>query len=238
MATPSFVQAQTAVQAADEAAAAEAADAEDPWKYSVVRPSQMSGGVQASSQAGQLPAGPKPRKSSKGRTLALFATGLLMTGGIVAGTIGAMQYMKPSSDAAAPTPSAPTGQPPPVQQGTAAQQGAAAQQGTANQPAAAVGDAETPASTDAAALAKPEPAKPPPEKPKPVVRQKANLTVTVFPWGNVWVNNRPMGRAPLANKKLSPGRYKISVGRQKPEKTRTVQLRPGQREVLDFDLSQ
>jgi hypothetical protein len=227
MATPSFVQAQTAINAADDAAAAKAAaEAEESWKYSVVRPSQLSGGGLASDPAGPLPAGREPRKPSKGRKLALLMTGVLMTGGIIAGTIGAMQYMRPRSDVAAPTPSAPAAQP------------AVVEQVTATQPATAVGDAENPSSTDAAVVAKPEPPKPPPEDPKPVVVQRASLTVTAFPWGNVWVNDKPMGRAPLTNKKVAPGNYKVSAGRKKPEKTRTVKLRPGQREVIDFDLTQ
>jgi hypothetical protein len=153
----------------------------------------------------------------------------LITGGIAAGAIGGTLYFKSSPDASVPA------------AGTAPET-KVVQEAAPGQPTATVGDEEKVAGTvptaEGESLAKPEPAKPPPEKPKPVVPRKATLTVKVFPWGNVWVNDKLMGRAPLANRKLAPGRYKVSVGRQKPEKTRTVKLRPGAREVVDFDLSQ
>jgi hypothetical protein len=179
-----------------------------------------------------MPAPQGPRKRSKGQKAALFVTGLLITGGIAAGAIGGALYLKSSPDASVPAagtaPSAPTGP---------AGETKVVQEAAAGQPAATVGETERAAGTVPTAEGE-SLAKPPPEKPKPVVPRKATLTVKVFPWGNVWVNDKPMGRAPLMNTKLAPGRYKVSVGRQKPEKTRTVKLRPGAREVVDFDLSQ
>jgi serine/threonine protein kinase len=229
MATPSFVQAQTAVQAADEEAR-EAAETEESWKYSVVRPSEVSAGQPIAGQVGQMPEPQGPRKRSKGQKAALFLTGLLITGGIAAGAIGGTLYFNSRPDASAPAAS------------TSTTETKVAEEAAPSQSAATVGETEKAAGTVPAAegepLAQPEAAKPPPEKPQPVVPKKATLTVKVFPWGNVWVNDKPMGRAPLANRKLAPGRYKVSVGREKPEKTRTVKLRPGGREVLDFDLSQ
>lgn len=65
----------------------------------------------------------------------------------------------------------------------------------------------------------------------------ADLTVVVFPWGNVWINGKTRGSAPLKNVLLKPGRYRISVGQGRPTETRTVRLRPGQRETLQFDLT-
>ena len=65
----------------------------------------------------------------------------------------------------------------------------------------------------------------------------ARLTVIVFPWGNVWINGKPHGSAPLKSKRLKPGRYEISVGQEGPFKTQTIRLRPGQRKTLDFDLT-
>jgi hypothetical protein len=231
MATPSFVQAQTAVQAADDAAK-EAAETEESWKYSVVRPSEVSAGKPIAGQVGQMPGPQGPARRSKGRKAALFLTGLLIAGGILAGGIGGALYLKSRSDASVPAAS-----------GTApSSETKVAEETPPGQPAATVGDEQEVAgpvpTTEGESLAQPEATKPPPEKPKPVVPRKATLTVKVFPWGNVWVNDKPMGRAPLANRKMAPGRYKISVGRQKPEKTRTVKLRPGGHEVMDFDLSQ
>jgi hypothetical protein len=65
----------------------------------------------------------------------------------------------------------------------------------------------------------------------------ARLTVVVFPWGNVWIDGKPRGQAPLKNDVLKPGRYEVSVGQERPVKTQTVRLRPGQRKTLDFDLT-
>jgi hypothetical protein len=64
------------------------------------------------------------------------------------------------------------------------------------------------------------------------------LTITVFPWGNIWINGKPWGTAPLANEPLPPGTYKVSVGQGSPTKTQTVQLKSGQRRTVSFDLSE
>jgi hypothetical protein len=63
------------------------------------------------------------------------------------------------------------------------------------------------------------------------------LTITIFPWGNIWINGQPWGRAPLRNEALAPGRYEISVGQQGPTETRTIRLRAGQRRTISFDLT-
>jgi hypothetical protein len=66
----------------------------------------------------------------------------------------------------------------------------------------------------------------------------ARLTVFVFPWGNVWVNGKPMGQAPLEDEELKPGRYEIGAGQGSPTRTRTVRLRAGQRKTVSFELAQ
>jgi hypothetical protein len=89
-------------------------------------------------------------------------------------------------------------------------------------------------------------AAPPAEKPATESRPKvpppapapARLTVIVFPWGSVWINGKLEGAAPLKNKSMKPGRYKISAGKGSPSKTQTVRLRPGQRKTVQFDLTQ
>jgi len=65
----------------------------------------------------------------------------------------------------------------------------------------------------------------------------AKLTVVVFPWGDVWINGKPRGPAPLKNESLKPGRYKVSVGRGSPTQTQTIRLRSGDRKKLQFDLT-
>lgn len=75
----------------------------------------------------------------------------------------------------------------------------------------------------------------PPVIPKPSA--PARLTVLVSPWGNVWINGRARGAAPLKSSPLKPGRYKVSAGQGQPSKTQTVRLRAGQRRTIRFDLS-
>ena len=77
------------------------------------------------------------------------------------------------------------------------------------------------------------------EEPPPAIPsvRPASLTVVVFPWGDVWINGRRRGTAPLKNISLEPGRYKISAGRGKPSKTRAIRLREAQRKTVEFDLT-
>ncbi|MGB5809225.1 MAG: hypothetical protein WBG86_01770, partial [Polyangiales bacterium] len=65
----------------------------------------------------------------------------------------------------------------------------------------------------------------------------ARLSVEVFPWGEVWINGRRRGTAPLKNIVLKPGRYRVAAGRDSPTETRVVRLRPGQRDTVRFDLT-
>ncbi|MBT8468020.1 MAG: hypothetical protein KJN97_04645, partial [Deltaproteobacteria bacterium] len=70
----------------------------------------------------------------------------------------------------------------------------------------------------------------------PAVRP-ASLTVFVFPWGDVWIDGKRKGTAPVRNVSLKPGRYKISAGRGKPSKTKVIRLRDAQRKTVEFDLT-
>ena len=55
--------------------------------------------------------------------------------------------------------------------------------------------------------------------------------------GYVWIDGKAQGRAPVEDVKLDPGSYRVSAGGPTPTLTRTVELRAGQREVIEFDLS-
>ena len=70
----------------------------------------------------------------------------------------------------------------------------------------------------------------------PAVRP-ASLTVVVFPWGDVWIDGKRKGTAPVKNVSLKPGRYKISAGQGKPSKTKAIRLRQAQRKTVEFDLT-
>jgi serine/threonine-protein kinase len=66
----------------------------------------------------------------------------------------------------------------------------------------------------------------------------ARLKVHVFPWGDVWINGRRRGAAPLERVVLKPGRYRVSAGQGKPSQTKRVVLKEGERKTLEFDLTQ
>jgi serine/threonine protein kinase len=76
---------------------------------------------------------------------------------------------------------------------------------------------------------------PPPPAAQPPA--PAKLTVLVSPWGNVWINGKPQGAAPLKQATLKPGRYKIGAGQGVPITSRTIRLRAGQHKTLRFDLA-
>jgi serine/threonine protein kinase len=80
--------------------------------------------------------------------------------------------------------------------------------------------------------AEPAAAEPVEQPPKP-----ARLSVAVFPWGDVWIDGKPRGRAPLRIA-LPPGRHKVAAGQGEPSKTRVVRLKEGQRLRVQFDLSE
>jgi len=99
------------------------------------------------------------------------------------------------------------------------------------EPAAPATAGEEPAAETAAAAA--PAAEPDAEGPKP-----GRLSVAVFPWGDVWIDGKLRGRAPVQNVVLPPGRHKVSAGQGEPWKTRVVRLKEGQRLGIKFDLSE
>ncbi|MEM8609272.1 MAG: protein kinase [Myxococcota bacterium] len=93
--------------------------------------------------------------------------------------------------------------------------------------------AATPGSREADARAKPRGTTTPPR-----VREKpAVLSVVVFPWGDVWIDGERVGKAPVLEKALKPGRYVIGAGEKRPTQQRTVRVRAGQRRKVTFDLT-
>ena len=63
------------------------------------------------------------------------------------------------------------------------------------------------------------------------------LTVVVYPWGDVWIDGKRRGLAPLRNVSLKPGRHRISAGQGKPTVTQTIRLRPGEERKLKLDVT-
>jgi len=80
----------------------------------------------------------------------------------------------------------------------------------------------------------------PPKRPRAtpaVPLAPATLTVVVYPWGDVWINGKRRGSAPLKNISLKPGRYRIGAGQGAPSVTKTVRLRPGEAKRLKLDVT-
>lgn len=75
-------------------------------------------------------------------------------------------------------------------------------------------------------------------KPEPQAKKPGRLTISVFPWGNIWINGQPWGPSPLKGESMPPGTYKISVGQAGPSETKVVRLKAGQRRTVHFDLSE
>ncbi|GEM_PF-442529 len=62
------------------------------------------------------------------------------------------------------------------------------------------------------------------------------VTVACLPWGEVWVGDRYMGRAPV-QLRLPPGSHTIRAGTGSPQFSKTVRVRAGRRrQTVEFDL--
>jgi eukaryotic-like serine/threonine-protein kinase len=85
-----------------------------------------------------------------------------------------------------------------------------------------------------------QPAEAPGAKPEPERRArksgKGRVRVGVFPTGNVWINGRPRGAAPLTVE-LGAGRHVIGAGSDRPVKTERVEVKPDQEQSVVITLS-
>lgn len=64
-------------------------------------------------------------------------------------------------------------------------------------------------------------------------RELAELYVVVYPFGDVWVDDKPAGTAPLSLH-LAPGSHEIAVGEGRARERQTVRLRSGESRHLTF----
>jgi len=77
-------------------------------------------------------------------------------------------------------------------------------------------------------------AAPAPDTPQRMQPSNVTLRVVVFPYGDVWVDEKHIGSSP-ATLGVPPGQHRIAGGRSKPERERLVDVRPG--ETRDVVLS-
>jgi hypothetical protein len=66
---------------------------------------------------------------------------------------------------------------------------------------------------------------------------KGWLHVVVQPWGNVWIDDVWMGRAPV-KARLSKGRHVVEVGRELPTQKRAVRVEAGARKEVEISLAE
>lgn len=66
--------------------------------------------------------------------------------------------------------------------------------------------------------------------------RRGRLTVGVFPSGNVWLNGRARGAAPLTLE-VRAGRHTVGVGTERPTVRRHVRVRAGQESKIVIDLA-
>lgn len=167
-----------------------------------------------------VPVGPPATRSSRRDLVKKAGVAVLAVGGLSAGAFALLSNREP--DLVDPIPE-PESEPE-----------ARAEPDEAKQvPILDAGQVETPETTDA--TNRPTSDAPPPRKAMPA--PKAHITVAVFPWGEVWINGKLRGTAPLKDQVLRPGVYKISAGQGSPARTQTVRLRSGERKTVVFDLT-
>jgi serine/threonine protein kinase len=81
------------------------------------------------------------------------------------------------------------------------------------------------------------PASVPALAPMPAPALKGWLRVVVQPWGNVWIDDVWMGRAPV-KARLVKGRHVVKAGRELPTTTRVVRIDPRGRKEIEISLAQ
>jgi len=73
------------------------------------------------------------------------------------------------------------------------------------------------------------------EAEQPARVPKGWVHVVVQPWGNVWIDDVWMGRAPV-KARLAKGRHVVKVGREIPSETRVVRVEAGARKEIEINL--
>jgi hypothetical protein len=135
-----------------------------------------------------------------------------------------------TDEARAAAPTAPDDEPPAVEESATVVETDAAEDATPAKPEEVLAE-DSP--RDAAIPAASKPRRTAPAVPV----APATLTVVVYPWGDVWINGKRRGAAPLKNISLKPGRYRIGAGQGNPTVTQTIRLRSGETRKLKLDVT-
>lgn len=77
------------------------------------------------------------------------------------------------------------------------------------------------------------PSAPAAPRPQSSASGQAELKIVVQPFGDVWVDGKRLGQAPVSIK-VDPGSHEVAVGDGRPKERRTIQVEAGQREYLEI----
>ena len=95
-------------------------------------------------------------------------------------------------------------------------------------PAAVAPDLQLVVPRDAAVTAPP----PPPVRPVRVARS-GSLSINALPWGDLWLDDRPIGHTPRLHLSVPAGRHRVRVRTKNgDERTRVVEVQPGKETKL------
>jgi serine/threonine protein kinase len=72
-----------------------------------------------------------------------------------------------------------------------------------------------------------------PDEPRASAEGQAELKVYVQPYGDVWIDGKRLGQAPVTLK-LEPGVHEVGVGDGRPREKRSVTLSPGEKRALEI----
>ena len=157
---------------------------------------------------------------------------LLMAGtlAVVAGAVTVTQWLEPSAQA--PEPPA-VSEPAPASEPAAV---SAPEPAAVSEPAPVSEPARVSMALAVSAPASEALSPPQSERRQPARIARGWLNIVVEPWGNVWVDDVWMGRAPV-KARLPAGRHVVKAGRELPSQTRVVRIKPGSRKELEISLS-
>lgn len=75
-----------------------------------------------------------------------------------------------------------------------------------------------------------------PRRSSPAPRtNRGRVRVVVQPWGNVWIDDRFMGRAPFSGP-LTKGRHVVAVGQDRPTMSKLIEVSPGKVQQIELNL--
>ena len=182
---------------------------------------------EATTETAPSPSVPSSSIGGRGRRMGLVAAGLVLAVALVAVVVG-LQVPAPS-----PAPSN-ENRGSPVRTEVDASRATGAMEPAATTPPEKTADqgvsADEPRERKAAASTRVVQ-----RRPKESLAAKGLLQIVVEPWGNVWIDDKWMGRAPL-ERWVKPGRHVVQAGHDTPMSTRTIEVSPGAKSRVEMSL--